>query len=170
MTHLYAFLLVVATSNPLLRPQAASSEEWLVKGNEVGQFYVGMSVDRAKNLLGVERADVVDLNLEGFFSPAMVILSAQGRRSLVAELELSDTHQWIFYRIQVYDPRYRTSRGVHVGSSYAQLEKEYPGLRLSDEGGTRTLVDTKQGLSYIIGNGPLVSAIVTELLLTGANR
>ena len=148
---------------------AAPPNRWLITGNEAGQFHIGMTVENARDLIGVDRAEIIDLNLEGLFSPGMVVPDSEGKRSLVGEIECSHANRWVFWRIRVYDRRYRTSRGIGVGSSYTQVTKEYPEVKLSDEEG-RALLDNQEGISYVISDGPLPTATVTSLILSGREK
>lgn len=69
---------------------------------------------------------LVDLYLEGMFSPALAIYAEKGSRdkpSLVAEIGWQNN--WVVSRLLVYDPKFKTRNGLGVGSTLAELRKTY---------------------------------------------
>jgi hypothetical protein len=105
----------------------------LITHGAAGPFRIGMKVDELKTFANQEQTNLVDLNSEGLFSPAIVIANGQLKRSLLGEITINENHEWILWRILVYDPSYHTSTGIHVGSSYGALKKNHPSIKIFDE-------------------------------------
>jgi hypothetical protein len=83
---------------------------------------------------------------------------------------MNHDNQWVISSIHVYDPKYHTARGIHVGSKYSELQKEYPAMKIFEEEGGRVAVDKPSGISFSLStDGPLSSATVQSLLLTGTH-
>jgi hypothetical protein len=55
---------------------------------------------------------------------------------------------WIIFRITVKDSRFHTTRGISVGSTYADLKKAYPGLKIKMGEGQQFAVTEAESLSF----------------------
>lgn len=112
----------------LVVPGLAGAEEealddfYLARDREVGSIEVGMTVDDLFMVYDWYSTNLVDLYLEGMFSPALEIYindEPGGEPSFVAEIACRD--EWVVSRIWVYDERFAVSQGVGVGSTLGDL-------------------------------------------------
>jgi hypothetical protein len=71
---------------------------------------------------------LTNLDLEGMFSPALEVRS-NGRVLLIGEIDKTGSG-WIVFRITLKDRRFHTSKGIGVGSTFADLKRAYPGLKI----------------------------------------
>ena len=71
---------------------------------------------------------MTNLDLEGMFSPALEVRS-NGRVLLIGETDKTGSG-WVIFRITLKDRRFHTSKGISVGSTFADLKRAYPGLKL----------------------------------------
>ncbi len=94
--------------------------------NQVGVVTPGMSVDALYTHYEREQIQLVDLALEGIFTPALNIYTSLDVRqgpSLTAEIGWNN--DWVISRITVYDPQFRTDCGIGVGSTIGALKRCY---------------------------------------------
>jgi hypothetical protein len=105
----------------------------LVRGR-VGALRIGMTADEVVRLFGRQRVKRVDLRLEGMPAPALEIRlggSSGARPSLIAELAHTDNRVW---RVKVFDQRFRTARGLGVGSTVAEIRTHHKVQTVTGEG------------------------------------
>jgi hypothetical protein len=89
--------------------------------HKVGELAINMTANEVYNLVGKENTTLVDLYLEGMYSPALA-LSDNKRTSASLLIELVCDKVW---RINVNDPIYKTKEGIGVGSTFGDLKKKY---------------------------------------------
>jgi hypothetical protein len=116
---------------------AAQSDSLLIREDGVGRVRMGMSIDSLYRVVGRERTRLIDRFREGLFDPALEIRfgSPRSTPSLVAEVLFSACGARVG-RIEVYDPRYHTASGLHVGSTLADVQRQHP-VKISKEEGLR---------------------------------
>ena len=149
---------------PALIARAEESGELLITENSVGKLHLGMNIEDAKGITGLSQFKMLDLEREGLFSPAIILSNVDGQ-SVIGEIACSHTHQWTLWRIQIYDRRYRNAQGVGVGTSYSQLSQREPHARLFDEEGSRLVIDSVRGITYVLDEKPLESATVRSVIV-----
>jgi hypothetical protein len=113
--------MLIATLTVLLAVQNLP----LVERARVGPVSIGAAAEPIAREFG-DRARLIDMHLEGQFSPAFEIrlFGAQAGASLIAEISPSN-NQLVVTRIRVLDPRLRTKEGIGIGSTYADLRSRY---------------------------------------------
>jgi uncharacterized protein YraI len=99
---------------------------FLLAKHKAGLAEIGMTVDSLYSHYNAEFIHLVDLHLEGMFTPALEVFvpGAPGKAPVfVAEIGCSDS--WILERITVYDPQFRLTTGIGVGSTLGELKRVY---------------------------------------------
>lgn len=99
--------------------QQQDSTQYLIIKGQVGNFKIGSIPDELYSIFEFEQIELVDLFIEGFYSPAMQV-TENDMLSLVAEVDCNEV-----YRIRIYNELYHTSKNVRVGSSYKLLRSKY---------------------------------------------
>ena len=97
----------------------------------MGQAHIGMTVEDFYSAFDRREVRLVDQDLEGMFSPPLEVRS-NGHVILIGEVDKRDG-AWIIFLITVKDSRFHTTRGISVGSTYADLKRAYPGLKTEME-------------------------------------
>jgi hypothetical protein len=107
------------------RKQVASDFE-LQKG-KAGPVELGQTVDQLYAPFGRDNVQLVDLFLEGLFSPAVQIRipGAESQPALVARIREWPCAEFSVWGITVRDRRFRTKDGFGVGSQLGELRKRY---------------------------------------------
>lgn len=141
---------------------AALMDTTLAPGR-AGALHVNIPADSVYLLYGRSHIREVDLQLEGTPSPALEITLPGGTEdnpSLVAEI---DEDRNVIFRIQVYDPRFRTKKGIGPGATLQELGKRYRVDEIAQgEGNTVAIVQTL-GMSFVLDP----SAIPREFYRSG---
>lgn len=136
--HLRTLALLAVIALTPLRAQIIPKERRLRTG-VAGDVPVGIPVDSLYAIVGRERTRVVDLQLEGFFTPAIEILSrAGGPRAMQAHITATACG-FLISRVDVFDPTYHTESGLHVGMTLVDVRARHS-VELSAEEGAHALV------------------------------
>jgi hypothetical protein len=119
-----AFVLAVALWQAAVPP---IDPAFRLQAGRAGVVEIGMTVNRLYELVPREKVQLVDLFLEGQFSPGLVIPVAGSAvaRPLVARIRESWCNDFTIDGIDVYDPRFRTREGAGVGSTLSDLRRLY---------------------------------------------
>ncbi len=147
-----ALLAVLILLLPLLLPGAEGTFPLLP--GRAGPVSRGMPVDQLLSTHGRELARLVDLNLEGMFSPALEILMAPGEKpALVAEIGCGEGG-WVVERVTVRDPRFRLPKGgIGVGSALGELRRHYRVDEIAGGEGNRVAVVDELAMSFKLVSG-----------------
>jgi len=100
--------------------------DFLLSKHKAGRIEVEMPVDALYTKYDRKLTKLVDLYLEGMFTPALEIYLNEYEKkkpSLVAEIGWRKN--WIIRRINVYDERFKTDKGIGVGSMLGDIRKSY---------------------------------------------
>ena len=113
-----AFAMVTVLLAPVQQPM-------VVERARVGPISIGATAQAVYDKFG-DRVRLIDLKLEGMFSPALEVrlFGSQLVPSVVAELGAVNS-QLVVTRIHVVDPSLRTKDGLGVGSTYEELRSRH---------------------------------------------
>lgn len=103
---------------------ARAEGKFILSKGSAGPVQIGMEVDTLYAKIGRHATKLVDLQVEGFFTPALEVYLDTGQRTKPA-LVVRLGRSFAVSSITVYDPRFRTEEGIHVGSTLGDLRKEY---------------------------------------------
>jgi hypothetical protein len=153
-----------------LAQETNTPEEYLLSKQKAGYCEIGMGIDNLLGKYGRESSKLVDLNLEGTFSPAIEFFFDNPETenpSLVAEIGWGSSQNggpkgFIVSRITIYGKNFKTEKGIGVGSTLGELRKNHHinWIELG-EGGLIARVDDL-GMSFVL----FLVTIPEEWLLT----
>lgn len=98
-------------------------KDYLLSKKAAGNIEIGMEVDSLLKIIDRNSIKLVNLDLEGFFSPAIEVYDGS-KLSLVLEIDKIEG-KWIVSRITVYDKNYKTKEGISIGCSLKELKGKY---------------------------------------------
>lgn len=121
--YLVSFLMMLLICQAGVQ-QEGTRTEFLIEENKVAGIAIG---DDAESVLQRYRgnARLVDLQLEGTYSPAYYIKPEGASREDAIVAELSDGKVPVIIRIMVYDSAFRTHSGIGVGSTIGQVRSHH---------------------------------------------
>lgn len=99
-------------------------ENFLISKRKAGNIEIGMEIDKFLKFFDRNLINLKDLNLEGFFTPAIEIYKKDGNLSILIEIDKVDS-KWVVSRITLYDKDYKTKEGITVGSNFKELKEKY---------------------------------------------
>lgn len=110
-------------------------KEFLLTKQKAGYCEIGMRIDNLLRKYNKESSKLVDLNLEGTFSPAIEFYlnnpeGEEKKGSLIAEIGWGSSQNggskgFIVSRINIYGKNFKTDKGVGVGSTLGELRKNH---------------------------------------------
>ena len=119
----------------------APAPDFELKQHHAGIVRVGEDVDVLYRAV-YRAAELIDLKAEGMFTP-LLKLTIDGRKDALRAFIGASDRRFIVRAIEVRDPRFRTTAGIHVGSTLGQLRKAYGRLqRTGGEGTTGARIDS----------------------------
>lgn len=139
ITQVAIVVLIAAT------PARSQNVDWLLDPARAGKATIGMTVDALYDAFGRDHVRLIDLASEGMFTPAVQVHdpSTPGATLLVARIfQLCGSFR--VDAIMVHSPRYRTSEGIGVGSTIADVRRRYPDARLNREEGPSLIVESRK--------------------------
>lgn len=174
-----ASLLAIAVSagTPLAgrqAPVAKPDASFLVEHGRAGAFEVGMTVDEVQAIVGIASTKLVATYPEGMFQPELQITLAGFARGPAITAPIRDVpcFEPALWGLLVRDPRFKTSRGIGVGSTLADIRKYSPSSTISNFGadGYPGVFDAEPGVTFAFENATASrdSARVTSLWVHGA--
>ncbi|MFB3788737.1 MAG: hypothetical protein ACE15F_20450 [bacterium] len=163
---LYIFILSHSTfaqsGDP---PKSSIPQDFILSKGAAGKIHLEMSVDEVYNRYGRDNTRLVDLFLEGFFTPALEIFLPppdpkdaalkESKPSLIAEIHCPKPNAFAVYRLQVFDPRFKTREGIGVGNSLGEARKHLKFKTFaSSEGGIVCGVVEPLGMTLLLDWNP----------------
>ena len=117
---------------------AASSAEMYAVGNgKIGLFHNNLTVDEAKELItrtyGGKFSEAKEPAGEGTTAS---VINAYFDKSNDKQLSIKITldNEGKIYQIEAYSPEFKTVKGLHVGSTWAEIRSAYPQAHVTVEG------------------------------------
>lgn len=130
-----------------------NKNDFLLSKPKAGRLEVGTTVDGLYTKYDRKITKLTDLNLEGMFSPALEIYldgsEKRNKPSLVAEI-IWRQGDWVVYRINVYDKKFKTDKGIGVGSTLGDIRKFYTVDRIGFGEGTLFARVEELGMSFAL--------------------
>ena len=116
------FLILLCVIFPL---HSTDDSDFLLLRGHAGKIYLGMTIDEFLHLYDRTCFEFTDLQLEGLFTPA-IKLTYGGKKEplLTAEYAFLD-NKWVISRMFVYNGRFKTDKGISVGSTLGDLRRNY---------------------------------------------
>lgn len=121
--------------------------DYLLSSKKAGNIEIGMEVDFLLKIVDKNLIKLVNLGLEGFFSPAIEIYDKEKKLSLVLEIDKFEG-KWIVSRITIYDKNYKTKEGISLGSSLSELKAKYKIDRMDSVEGFLYAIVEELGMSF----------------------
>lgn len=99
--------------------------DWTLAPGRVGNLCLGMKADTVYVLYNFDQIEIDDLQLEGLATPALKIFYENADApTLVAEIKQKS--ELVIDKIHVLDSRFRLANKIGIGSTLADLRKNYP--------------------------------------------
>lgn len=105
--------------------EKANPDVWTLAPGRVGNLRLGMKADTVYALYDFDQIEIDDLQLEGLATPAFKIFYENPEApALVAEIKQKT--EIVIDKIHVLDARFHLASKIGIGSTLADLRKNYP--------------------------------------------
>jgi hypothetical protein len=135
--------------------QVPVDSQFVLLRGRVGPVILGMTVDQLLRLYDRSHFQFVDLQLEGLFSPAIIVTYGNQFEPFLRVEYSSNQGQWIINRILLQNKKFQASKGIAIGSTLGDLRHYYTVDWIDfGEGDVIARVD-ELGMSFILDVTPL---------------
>lgn len=149
-----AFAAPPLTAQRIVLPKPDAS--FLVERGRAGVFEIGMTVDEAQAIAGIKQTKLSAAYPEGMFQEQLEISLAGFSRgpAIVAPISNFPCSEPALRGLDVRDPRFKTSRGIGVGSTLADIRKFHPSAKIGNFGadGEPGVFDAEPGVTFSFGD------------------
>jgi hypothetical protein len=117
-----------ATENPekVKEPDQETLQQFELKPGSAGQIQVNISSDSLKKLVPAANLKATERELEGTKYMAYEIRNARtGNQLLLLAEESCENKACKIFRVRVLSPKFSTSEGIRIGSTFGDLKKAY---------------------------------------------
>jgi len=141
--------------------QSFAQDEFLLAKHQAGAVVIGMTIDDLHAMHKPSSTRLVAHYPEGMFTPLLeVYLEGDTNKSIPSLLiEIDKNRDWIVGNIKVNDARFRTDKGIGVGSTLGAIRKAYAVKWIGFGEGTLNTVSTYYfiaGLALALAGVPLL--------------
>lgn len=155
MTLCYLALTVFAL---LGQSVADVDDEYHLGKHQAGSVHIGTTIDDVYREFGRDNIRLIDLHLEGHFSPGLEIRIPGGpdkEPSLILRIMWWREIGWGVSGISVNDTRFRTEEGLGIGSTFEAIERAYKVRKGSGAGKSGAYVDSLSMTFFFSVSSPL---------------
>ena len=143
---------------------AASSDSslFVIENELIGKVRIGMPINEMRAAATADfRLTDTTLTLEGMPSTAYILRQANQAKGLLIEQTCDDACK--VWRISVLSPTYKTAKGIHVGSTYGELQQAHKIRAVTFEEGRVVAQAPDTGMSFILDHGNLSTEELSRL-------
>lgn len=140
--------LIALTMPTKALAQQSDPNQYILSKGKAGVIEIGQTIDDLYEHFDRSATRLVDLQLEGSFSPAIEVYfdsSNQKKPSFIAEIRWWREVGWAVGRITIKDDTFKTEKGIGIGSTFGEILQFYKVTSVS------------------AGESPYLFAIVREL-------
>ena len=117
-------VIIFLLAFPLITTANDYEKDFRLAKGRAGVLEIGMKADSIYHFFSVNKAELVDLQLEGMPTPAFKIYYENAETpTLVVEIALKS--EMVIDKIHVKDKRFRLDSDVGIGSTLGELRKHY---------------------------------------------
>ncbi|WP_242916799.1 mechanosensitive ion channel protein MscS [Pontibacter liquoris] len=149
----------VAAAEVAVQPDPAS---FVIEKGHVGNVRLGtLTEDLRQHIpVGYTIADTT-LQQEGMQATAYLLYPQNETKGLLVEQVCEPAcHVW---RIAVHNPRYKTAKGIGIGSTFSEVQRAYPISYVSQGEGNFVAVVEEMGLSFVLDQSQLPKDKLTRI-------
>ncbi|MFC5269667.1 hypothetical protein [Adhaeribacter terreus] len=117
---------VPVPETPAIDPKVIEAEQYSLAPGRAGKIKVNMSSDSLKKMISAENLKAVQRELEGVPYTAFELRNPKtGDNLLLLAEESCANDKCTIFRIRVLSPKFKTEKGIRVGSTFAEVKNAY---------------------------------------------
>ncbi|MBK0402278.1 hypothetical protein I5M27_04735 [Adhaeribacter sp. BT258] len=107
-------------------PKVVEAEQYSLAPGRAGKIRVNMPTDSLKKMIPAENLKAVQRELEGEPYTAYELRNPKTGNQLLLLAEENCKNTCSIFRIRVLSPKFKTEKGIRVGSTFAEVKNAYP--------------------------------------------